>query len=325
LVFLASSWILLLALHSVHSASAEESCERTSGYDVLVAALHSNYVRHGYPEVGDSVPNATQYKVIKVVSRDFIGLHLEPLKLIVTRQSCSDGELSCIPTVVVAFMGTTNPIQLINEMVDHKMHQFAVNRTLVGVMKYFWDALDILDIVNTLQVDSTTRYILTGHSLGGAMASLLALIMTQKHGGAMWKHPGTRLISFGMPRAGDQRYATMHDQLIPPFKKVRVVNDHDLIPHAVQKMFGFVHESREVWIEETKEWYWKRCPVVEWCYTWRYHNKWHVCPLEDSEKCSNTLYNLSVLDHLVGKYLTKVRDFYQHPAKVVQFEKDQCP
>ncbi|KAJ7383175.1 hypothetical protein OS493_030330 [Desmophyllum pertusum] len=66
----------------------------------------------------------------------------------------------------------------------------------------------------------------TGHSLGGAMASLASTWLGY-HNIAPRKN--IILYTFGMPRVGNYKYALQHDELVKD--SWRVVNDDDLVPH----------------------------------------------------------------------------------------------
>jgi len=66
----------------------------------------------------------------------------------------------------------------------------------------------------------------TGHSLGGAMASLASAWLSYNN-----VVPRKKIISytFGMPRVGNYDYALHHDRLVN--NSWRVVNDDDAVPH----------------------------------------------------------------------------------------------
>jgi len=309
--------------------NCSDDCSPTSAEDVLVAALHSDYVYgdHGTISVGDTVVGATDFIVQKVVKTDFTWFHLQPLRVIVTKKSCTFS-WQCTPTVVISFMGTVSTSQLLNEMWSYGTHSTSIMGQPVQVMEYFWKALEILDIVENMEVEgSSTRYIITGHSLGGAFASVFAAQMAEKGDGLMWSNPESRLITFGEPRVGDRLYAAWHDMLIPPHQKLRIVHNGDLVPHVPPKLKGYRHESREIWMEETseREWYWGYCSVVlPWCYTYRYLTKWHVCSNGEAKECSGTVFDHSILDHLMGHYLEKINILNQYPEKKKKFLDDQC-
>jgi len=66
----------------------------------------------------------------------------------------------------------------------------------------------------------------TGHSLGGAMASLASTWLSYN---SFAPRRNIILYTFGMPRVGNYDYALQHDQLVN--NSWRVVNDNDIVPH----------------------------------------------------------------------------------------------
>ena len=66
----------------------------------------------------------------------------------------------------------------------------------------------------------------TGHSLGGAMASLASTWLAYYN---IAPRKNIILYTFGMPRVGDYEYALQHDRLVN--NSWRVVNDDNLVPH----------------------------------------------------------------------------------------------
>lgn len=78
----------------------------------------------------------------------------------------------------------------------------------------------------------------TGHSLGGAIATLAAADLYSLT-------PDLTLYTFGSPRVGDLTFATYFDKIVPD--TWRIVHKNDLVPHIPQRFLGFRHVSREVW------------------------------------------------------------------------------
>ena len=66
----------------------------------------------------------------------------------------------------------------------------------------------------------------TGHSLGGAIASLASAWLSYHNVASRDKIVS---YTFGMPRVGNYKYALQHDQLVS--NSWRVVNDDDAVPH----------------------------------------------------------------------------------------------
>ncbi|XP_057468582.1 lipase-like isoform X2 [Actinidia eriantha] len=86
----------------------------------------------------------------------------------------------------------------------------------------------------------------TGHSMGGAMAAFCALDLAVNQ-----KIQNVQVMTFGQPRIGNTAFASYYSQLVP--NTIRVTNDHDIVPHLppyypylTQKTY--CHFPREVWL-----------------------------------------------------------------------------
>ncbi|XP_072975529.1 probable feruloyl esterase A [Typha angustifolia] len=86
----------------------------------------------------------------------------------------------------------------------------------------------------------------TGHSMGGAMASFCALDLTVNH-----RIPNVQLMTFGQPRIGNAVFASYFSKHVP--HAIRITHGHDIVPHLPpyysyfpQKTYH--HFAREVWI-----------------------------------------------------------------------------
>ncbi|CAL5415775.1 unnamed protein product [Camellia sinensis] len=88
----------------------------------------------------------------------------------------------------------------------------------------------------------------TGHSMGGAMAVFCGLDLKVNH-----EARNVQVMTFGQPRIGNAAFASYYSQLVP--NTIRVTNDHDIVPHLpsyyphfAQKTYH--HFPREVWIHQ---------------------------------------------------------------------------
>ncbi|XP_068658763.1 probable feruloyl esterase A isoform X1 [Aristolochia californica] len=86
----------------------------------------------------------------------------------------------------------------------------------------------------------------TGHSMGGAMASFCALDLTVNH-----EVKNVQLMTFGQPRVGNAAFASYFKKHVP--NTIRITNEHDMVPHLPpyysyfpQKTYH--HFPREVWL-----------------------------------------------------------------------------
>ncbi|KAG8658495.1 hypothetical protein MANES_03G155700v8 [Manihot esculenta] len=84
----------------------------------------------------------------------------------------------------------------------------------------------------------------TGHSLGGALATLLALELSSsqlsKHGAI-----SVTMYNFGSPRVGNRRFAEVYNQKVKD--SWRVVNHRDIIP-TVPRLMGYCHVAQPVYL-----------------------------------------------------------------------------
>ncbi|XP_010527179.1 PREDICTED: uncharacterized protein LOC104804568 isoform X2 [Tarenaya hassleriana] len=84
----------------------------------------------------------------------------------------------------------------------------------------------------------------TGHSLGGALATLLALELAS----SQLAKQGTitvTMYNFGSPRVGNKRFADVYNQKVKD--SWRVVNHRDIIP-TVPRLMGYCHVAQPVYL-----------------------------------------------------------------------------
>lgn len=122
-----------------------------------------------------------------------------------------------------------------------KVHQGFLNE---------WNSLkdDVINEVMRLRSSGINYDILvTGHSLGGAIATLCSI---ELYTSLKLK---SRLFTLNPPRVGNSVFASWLDSL--PIEHSFVVNNNDLTPHLPYKWLGFRHAGRQIWIdgEETFE------------------------------------------------------------------------
>nr|GEV61767.1 probable feruloyl esterase A isoform X1 [Tanacetum cinerariifolium] len=86
----------------------------------------------------------------------------------------------------------------------------------------------------------------TGHSMGGAMAAFCGLDLALIYGSK-----NVQVTTFGMPRIGNAAFASYYSEVVP--NTFRVTHEHDLVPHLPpyyqyfpQKTYH--HFPREVWL-----------------------------------------------------------------------------
>ncbi|KAK5979013.1 Class 3 lipase protein [Trichostrongylus colubriformis] len=188
--------------------------------------------------------------------------------------------------IVLSFRGTDSFLQLV---VESDQSVFGTQMSWIGggkVSKYFGDAFMNLwnggmkDDFNTLRAKYPKYQVwVTGHSLGGAMASLAASYIV-----AAKLVPGTsvELVTFGQPRTGNKDFAAAHDgQMAYTY---RVTHWRDIVPHVPpEHLEGYRHHKSEAF----------------------YHNdmkagaSYKVCDSDEDKSCSDGLdITTSISDHL---------------------------
>lgn len=136
----------------------------------------------------------------------------------------------------------------------------------------------MLSALRTAIAASGAKTILvTGHSLGGAMAELAAIDLKLN------VYPSMKYATYtqGCPRVGNPAFATLYDQMIDA--SFREVHQADCVPHLPPKLLGFSHAPMEIWFDEA-------------------FDSYHYCsgsPLGEDSSCSDSLLlPVSVSDHV---------------------------
>ncbi|WCJ23542.1 alpha/beta-Hydrolases superfamily protein [Euphorbia peplus] len=183
----------------------------------------------------------------------------EIIELIVDVQHCLQayvGVAKDLNAIVIAFRGTQeNSLQnwisdlfwkqldlnypdMPDAMVHHGFYSAYHNTTMrpviVSAVKRAKDYYGELGIM------------VTGHSMGGAMAAFCGLDLTVNLGAK-----NVQVITFGQPRIGNSVFASYYIRLVP--HTFRITHDHDIVPHLPPYYTYFPtktyhHFPREVWL-----------------------------------------------------------------------------
>ncbi|KAM7488200.1 hypothetical protein LguiB_025684 [Lonicera macranthoides] len=128
------------------------------------------------------------------------------------------------------------------------------------------------------------KIMVTGHSMGGAMASFCGLDLRLNLGAQ-----NVQVMTFGQPRIGNAVFASYYGQIVP--NTIRVTNEHDMVPHLPPYYTHFPqktyhHFPREVWLYNTG--------IGSLVYTVE-----KVCDGSGEDPtCSRSVTGNSILDHL---------------------------
>lgn len=287
-----------------------DSCVPVKKEDVQIAFLASSQA-YNKTNIGQKIKN-TGFTVVNVVE---VELTFKPLKVIVLKGVQEGrGEVT-----IVSFMGSEGffhvkqqvlyswliskipwNITESDDVLDAAKLFFKAHHP--KIYTYFWMAFGMLGNKKAVEdwvpggITPGGRYIITGHSLGGALASIYSLYMKMTETG-MWNNENTALITFGQPRVGDEAYANLHDKLISPHRKLRIVYKNDLV--AVIPYRGFHHHSRKVWLYD------------HWNPDWKvWHLQTYFCPLgDDPDPCERHSNYKAYSDHNLEVEYSKINRF----------------
>lgn len=157
-------------------------------------------------------------------------------------------------SIVVVHEGT-DPADLLSVLNDIEFSQVNLNSTLFPnagndtlVHDGFQDtqgrtADTILSTVQSALASTGYKNVLvTGHSLGAAVASLDAVMLKM----ALPNDVAINSVVFGLPRVGNAQWASLVDSLFPSF--AHVTNQKDPVPTVPPQFLSFVHPAGEAHI-----------------------------------------------------------------------------
>ncbi len=144
--------------------------------------------------------------------------------------------------IVIAFRGTDSIKDWITDIKARKVRgSFGyVHRGFSKALEYVWD-----DIVSTLKkvLTNSQPIWITGHSLGGALATLVMAQLLQK------KHIETKgLYTFGQPRVGTVTFARNFNALFK-HRSFRIVNNEDIVTRVPPRAANYDHIGKDVYFD----------------------------------------------------------------------------
>lgn len=221
---------------------------------------------------------------------DWIGSHCEDLPLFEYKECLAVVMISHTrKAIVLAYRGTASSKQLMDEFLSVILiPKVSVENGKGKVQKYFKKAHDKLYhcVKESMhaQISNYTDYNIwiTGHSLGGALASISSASLLYDE---IIKKDKTALYTFGMPRVGDRQYALEHNKLLN--NSWRVTHHADPIPHLPFHTLlpgGPYHHKTEVYYPS------KDMPPTE---------NYTICPGSDGKCREPNFDHFNVDDHKV--------------------------
>lgn len=152
----------------------------------------------------------------------------------------------------------------------------------IKLTKFYLNLLDEMKVAK--------RVFVTGHSLGAAIATLLAGELQEE-----FTDQRISLITFGSPRVGDRR-------LKRAFKKLphlRVVNNRDIVTEIPPRWFLYRHQGFSAYFDYAGKLRWIRLPFIQ---RWKdcIQSRWRAYKKKEP-------YN-SIYDHRIGEYISKLME-----------------
>jgi len=145
-----------------------------------------------------------------------------------------------------AFRGT-------NELSDwlDNLNTLSTKQLFGDFHKGFWDSVtDVWDPLwaayETCQTQQERPTFITGHSLGGAMATVAAARL------AAMKVPFTSVYTFGQPRAMTMSTAKLLDSMCEA-QFFRFENNNDMVTKVPSRLTGYSHVGTHLYISEEKQ------------------------------------------------------------------------
>ncbi|VDM53837.1 unnamed protein product [Angiostrongylus costaricensis] len=197
--------------------------------------------------------------------------------------------------IIVSFRGTRTKVQLIAELIETMSEP--KKKVPSSLSNYF--LFQCFYMINLhLKIYPRYQVLFTGHSLGGALASLASIVFAHRHPALQYMlFLRINLVTFGQPRVGNYEYAEAHSRLVP--NSWRIVHKYDLVAHLPACAFRFFshsctpllnhspyHHGTEVWfpMNMTNNSIFRICEGT---------------PQFEDDKCSNGYYlHYGVKDHL---------------------------
>ena len=164
---------------------------------------------------------------------------------------------------VLVFRGTKDPIDVITDLSFVSSPFTPMEDNSGPILKHqrmevhvgFLNAFDsikneISEILETLPKD--TKYLITGHSMGGALAQISA---------AYYSHLKPWLVSIAAPSVGNTAFCNFVNENVHPFGGIRLWNEYDAVPY-IALLVGYCHagipikmklqsEARELFLAES--------------------------------------------------------------------------
>ncbi|TMW65757.1 hypothetical protein Poli38472_008399 [Pythium oligandrum] len=150
--------------------------------------------------------------------------------------------------VLVAFRGSMDVKNWIDNLTFVKKKAYPKYPNVLVHSGFFWVYMSVAEQVvpavqELLKQHENASVIVTGHSLGGAVAALCSFDLALLH-----EMPVQALYTFGEPRVGNGNFSVVLNAAVPDV--YRVTHFRDVVPHLPPSWIGFKHTTQEVFYDE---------------------------------------------------------------------------
>ncbi|KAK6058270.1 triacylglycerol lipase [Cooperia oncophora] len=196
--------------------------------------------------------------------------------------------------IVLSFRGTAGLQQLLQEINKTVFLNLASWFFGGRISRYFSDAFSNVwssglgENFFSLQKQYPQHEIwVTGHSLGGSLASLAASFLV---GSRIADPSKVKLVTFGQPRTGDSRFSEMHNSQLE--YSFRVTHWRDIVPHIpMGPLGGYFHHRQEAFYKNEMK-----------------PDDFKICNEGEAAECSDGLWFTASIDehtHYFGRHVSK--------------------
>lgn len=150
--------------------------------------------------------------------------------------------------IVVAYRGSYTIKNWIKNIDSRHVTVDIANTTVNVEAGFFYNYISLVT-----QAEDSLKYLLsaypdapvyfTGHSLGGALASLAVVDLNWR---IIQGSTDVRTITFGSPRVASKNFLMAHQQATKSYS-FRVTHQNDVVPHVPPYSFDYHHVGTEIW------------------------------------------------------------------------------
>lgn len=154
-------------------------------------------------------------------------------------------------TAYICFRGTHGTHEWMEDLNAIKKHLYFFTKEDVEVHEGFLDHYTsmrehVLDKVNELHKNEITTFIITGHSLGGAMCTLCALDLNLMYSDK--KSWDVDCVALASPRVGNKLFRRYFNKNVKTM--YRFVYANDLVTKVPTLWMNFFHVKNKIWLDK---------------------------------------------------------------------------